>query len=243
MIPNCQFIDGFIVFGASKKGMYVAKGYLIDVPDKSGASEATREDFRLRLTRMLTMILRDRFDIQVKRSFDSDYSQLLEDYRKESAGGNEWSDLIRGKTLSLYEDAVANNFLRREYMQIYVGQWYKPSDKKIKRGKVADYLYSLDSLFKSVAHVLKMAFEDGKVTPMTEFDYFERYFKMWNKGSRTIFHRDIGESSYIPEMTMQDNSMLGDFCERGDGISGVEIDGYHHGFLTFSRCFIDTIMI
>lgn len=235
MIPNCQFINDVIVFGTSKKGMYVSKGFLIETPDKSGASEATREELRLKLTRMLAMILRDGFDLQVKRSFDSDYSQILSDYRDGSGGGNRWSDLVRGNVATVYDKAIESNFLRREYMQIYVGCWYRPSDKKICGDKVETYLRTLESLFKSVYHVLKMAFDDGKVVAMKERDYFERYFKMWNKGFRTNFHRDIGPGAYVPEMTMQDNCMLGDFHEPKDGISGLEIDGYHHGFLTFAR--------
>ena len=235
MLPNCQFINDFIVFGENKKGVYVSKGFLIDIPDKSGASDETKQEFRMKLNRMLKIILRDGFDIQVKRSFDSDYSNEIETYLSGNEGGNDWSDHVRNSIGDVYNRAVETNYLRREYMQIFVGRWYKSSDKKVTRKAVIRYLESIASLFDSVINQLKLPFDDGIVREMTSEDYFERYFKMFNKSFTSTFRRDVGKSAYIPEMSMQDNCMLGDIKEVGDGVSGLSIDGYHHGFLTLSR--------
>jgi|GEM_PF-5378583 len=235
MVPNCEFIDGFLVFGKSKKGIYISKGYLVDVPDKFASSESTKLEFRRKLTRMLTIILRDGFDIQVKRSFDSDYSSIIDEYRNNSEGGNQWSDTVRRKTAEVYEEAVDNNFLRREYMQIYVGQWYKFTDKEVSKKQIKTFLISIESLYNTISHVLKSAFDDGTVIAMENRDYFERYFKMFNKSFRSNFTKNVGKGAYIEGLSMQDNCMLSDFQESGESVSGLELDGYHHAFLTVAR--------
>jgi hypothetical protein len=232
--PDPASYGGFLIFGTGKN-LFVTKGYKVFPLPLEGLKDAHLEQYRARLESFFTFALREGFNIQIRRTFDSDYSKELGIYAGQGFGRYEWSDLVRSKVLEAYKEGIASGLMRREYLEIYVGKWIEAS-KPIKGRKVLEqYLKGLKGVYENLESSFRTVLDGAQLEPMAGGDYYEAYFKTFNPSFASKFRQEIGQGQFIDGLTMLQNTFTGDIVEVGDGLTGLKVDGKHIAVLSLNR--------
>jgi hypothetical protein len=232
--PDCMTFNNLLVFGTGKN-LYISKGWRLFPFPLEGASESFLGMYRVRMEQLLTSVGRSGFNLQIRRTFDSDFENELNTYNDLDQKKHEWSSLIRGQVFDAYSKSCAAGMLRREYCEIYLGKWTSPSEEIKSKRDLLNLLDGYKTLFENLEGEIRSRMDGSKVQAMTGKDYFESYFKAFNPTFASRFRHLVGHDKFIPALTMQENTMSGDIVEVGNGKTALMIDGKHTAILTINR--------
>jgi len=222
--PDCFAYGPYLIFGQGKH-LYITRGFRIRPVPLDGAKDAHLAMYRRKLENFLTVTLREGFNVQLRRTFDSDYTDELETFKASATEGHEWSNLIRELVFDSFMEASRTGLLRREYTDMYFGKWLETSVKVTSKKRLHAYLESLTPVYTNIETNLKNALDGAEVSPLEGSDYYESYFKAFNKSLCNDFRWKVGKEQFIPELSMLENCSSGDVVEIGDGVTGLVVDG------------------
>jgi hypothetical protein len=232
--PDCFAYGPYLIFGQGKH-LYITRGFRIRPVPLDGAKDAHLALYRRKLENFLTITLREGFNVQLRRTFDSDFTDDLETYKDAATLGHEWPDLIRGLVFASFNQASRAGVLRREYTDMYLGKWLETSERVTSKKRLHTYLESLTPVYTNIEANLKNALDGAQIVPLDGGDYYEAYFKAFNKSLTNDFRWKVGQEQFIPELTLLENCSCGDIVEIGDGITGLMVDGRHVATYSLNR--------
>ena len=169
MIWEDGFIESdMIIWKDLAKGGYATKGFIIEPQDLRNSKVEYINRFGQQLSKMLTSI-RPPFRVQIKWGVNSDYSDMLGHYIKDSqeasALSSDWSSSNRGEIANRYVERMENGELRRERLLIFISTpiktTYSATDMKDpERGSIIQksLLRMLHSTFRIESDKLKYMF-------------------------------------------------------------------------------------
>jgi hypothetical protein len=232
--PDCFAYGPYLIFGQGKH-LYITRGFRIRPVPLDGAKDAHLNLYRRKLENFLTVTLREGFNVQLRRTFDSDYTDELATFKASATVGHEWSNLIRELVYSSFREASRTGLLRREYTDMYFGRWLETSVKVTSKKRLHAYLESLTPVYTNIEVNLRNALDGAQIVPLEGGDYYESYFKAFNKSLANDFRWKVGQDQFIPELSMLENCSSGDIVEIGDGVTGLMVDGRHVATYSLNR--------
>ena len=124
--PNGFFRNGLLVYGQGLDPFvpgWVAKGFVVECPDRANASDQFNVDFHAQVRRLLQM-LGGQYRMQLCWSVDSNYQYELVEYARETERDcpDAYPRQIRTATFLKFHDAMERRELRREHLHLYVSK-------------------------------------------------------------------------------------------------------------------------
>jgi type II secretory pathway pseudopilin PulG len=124
--PNGFFRNGLLAYGQGLDPfvpMWVAKGFIVECPDRANASDQFNVDFHGQVRRLLHM-LGGQYRMQLCWSVDSNYRDELVEYARETERdcSDAYPRQIRTATFLKFHDAMERRELRRERLHLYVSK-------------------------------------------------------------------------------------------------------------------------
>lgn len=231
--------DGFIVWGDihCDKG-YVAKGFSIEIPNVTNASNEYKNSLFERLANYLAKLPIDS-RLQVKYEVSTDYEKALEKYRRETEekASHKWDQLIRTKVYNRFKNKIKNRQLRREKVYFYIStplskfiNWTfdtsSPKDTKNLERAVTEFF---DNHFSQ----LKSSFLDCNLHSMNVVEMYEHLYTTLNKSA---LNQEINfKERFQEEKTILENTLYSEykgFTEDPDTRSAALAgDGFFHNIM------------
>jgi len=237
--PNGFFVRDLMVFNHLRRGGYVTKGFVLEVPDLTNSPIADLNDFQDQICLLLAS-LQENQRLQIQYYCDSDYRSELLRYQQETEKmTNPWTKRSRNERFVRYWQAMMARKLRRQRVVLYVTKALENVPKPGQPSGARRNYYStlLDQLTTEYEHVHRLLLEifantGTRVTPMNDADHFRHYARFLNPSFNDRFDFDPLDT-FEPELSIQENC----WHSEGNGQSdfGFFLDGHYHSILVLTR--------
>ncbi len=237
--PDGFFVRDMIVFNHLRRGGYVAKGFVLELPDLSNSPVSDLNDFQDQ-TALLLASLQENQRLQVQYYCDSNYRKELLRYQKETQQfSNAWTRRVRNERFLRYWQAMMERKLRRQRVVLYISRLIEnqPAAGQSTRSRRNYYAGLLDQFASEYEHTHRLLLEifahmGGRVVPMTDQDHFRHYARFLNPSFDERFDFDpLG--GFDPNHSIQDN------CWHSEAVGledfGFFMDGHYHSVIVLTR--------
>jgi type IV secretion system protein TrbE len=238
-MPNGFFLRDLLWFGDGvAKKTAISRGFMVEPGEINACSVGQLNELHERL-RILLGILGEEYTLQVQWSIDSDYSQELERYRRETLElrrrdpvHGQFGVLVRAERYERYRAAMEEGRLRRERLTIFFTRTIETKPPIARQPAVAEYFDTLAkkeslALLEFGLGTLCRLFPDCRISPMMDQDHFLYYYRFLNTNLQMTEVDPL--ESFDPAYSIQQS------CLHGDGITlsnlpGVSftLDCYYH---------------
>lgn len=228
---NSYLDEDLIIYRGLQRGGGIGKGYNVELPD----TENTDASWLMALEdnlRVLLRMVRPEVRLQVSWSVDSDYRKELERYKQktEELPQDRWSTRQREERYDRYDKKIRGHKLRREHLQFYF-------TSKIQTGAMGGGRQFYEELLQvakreqgELEEALRQQFGvlGGRVTPMTDMDHFEAFYRYFNPSAFENEALKL-EDIYDPSKTVSEMCFNSEAAPYRMGSSTFKMDGFYQG--------------
>jgi hypothetical protein len=239
--PNGWFARDLILWNELDRRGFVAKGFVLDVPDLRHASEAALDGFYTSVRRFLHT-LDESVRAQIRWSVDSNYREELLAYKAYTDAHCEphsWPAIARNERFNRYWSAMQAGKLRREKLVIFLSRriTINPPPGASRHSLQEHYeriLSQFNEGFMQHGRTLAALFESHgcRITPMSTDDLF-RYFAVSFNPSY------LQRENYDPIGQFREEETIHQNCWHQGMQAGKDFgffaDGYYHNLIILKR--------
>lgn len=239
--PNGWISDDLIIWNELDRRGFVAKGFVLDVPDLRHGGERALDAF-YESVRQFLHSLDESTRAQIRWSVDSDYRDELlayKDVTDQFCAPDSWAAISRNERFNRYWAAMQGGRLRREKLVLFLSKRIAINPPTgASATKLADHyrrvVAQYQAGFEQQGRVVASLFEPhgGAVTAMTTEDLFRYYARFFNPSYlRRDNYDPIGQ--FRPEETIHQNCWH-QGVQAGSRF-GFFADGFFHNLILLKR--------
>jgi hypothetical protein len=239
--PNGWICHDLIVWNELDKRGFVAKGFILEMPDLRHASERALDSF-YESVRQFLHTLDESTRAQFRWSVDSDYRDVLLSYKSltdERSESDSWTAITRNERFNRYWQAMLSGQLRREKLVLFLSKpvAVNPPVSPSRKTLHDHYHRMLDQFeegFSQHGRILASLFEPHgcRVNAMSGNELFRYYATFFNPSYLKRDNYDpIGQ--FRPEETLHQNCWHQGV--QGNRHFGFFADGFHHNLILLKR--------
>lgn len=237
-IPDGYFVNDLLMFGRDLvKESYLAKGLRLELPDIRNSDTATKILLKEQLNYLLAA-LGDEYALQLKWTVESDYHGPLDRFTKdteERCGDFAWSRAMRAERLERYRVGMAEGFLRRERLHIFLSRkcdTLRESDITSAE-RLETYIKQQARNFEERLTYVQSLFTFARGEVMGDEAHYLAYKKFFNPSllSRMAIDQEEIVAGFRPEAGILENTLAGDgvpFRSTREKLTGLYFDDHYH---------------
>ncbi|HEY1050598.1 MAG TPA: hypothetical protein VGE39_12605, partial [Prosthecobacter sp.] len=165
-------------------------------------------------------------------SVDSDYRKELERYKQktEELPQDRWSTRQREERYERYDKKIRDHKLRREHLQFYFTSKIQGAAMGGGRQYYEELLQAAKREQGELEEALRQQFGTlgGRVTPMTDMDHFEAFYRYFNPSAFENEALKL-EDIYDPSKTLSEMCFNSEAAPYRMGSSTFKMDGFYQG--------------